>query len=221
MDKYYEQWQTIGAEPARAYYVPFEVGQARSEDREDSLRFRSLGGAWKIRAYESVLDAEDFLEVVPEADIQVPSCVQYSGYDQFQYTNDRYPFMFDPPRVPLRNPAFHYYRTFDAEAVKDGKRVYILFEGVDSCFYLYINGKFAGFRRSRIKRANLTSLILFRKRAIVSMCLSLNGASAVIWKIRTNGALRASCATYTCFSAMPSILQIIKLRRRSEEKRLM
>ncbi len=145
MDKYYEQWQTIGAEPARAYYVPFEVGQARSEDREDSLRFRSLGGAWKIRAYESVLDAEDFLEVVPEADIQVPSCVQYSGYDQFQYTNDRYPFMFDPPRVPLRNPAFHYYRTFDAEAVKDGKRVYILFEGVDSCFYLYINGKFAGF----------------------------------------------------------------------------
>ena len=110
MDKYYEQWQTIGAEPARAYYVPFEVGQARSEDREDSLRFRSLGGAWKIRAYESVLDAEDFLEVVPEADIQVPSCVQYSGYDQFQYTNDRYPFMFDPPRVPLRNPAFHYYR---------------------------------------------------------------------------------------------------------------
>ena len=145
MEKYYEKSQTIGAEKPRAYFVPFRQGQARSERREDSELFFSLCGNWKIRAYESVLDAERFWEDTPEADISVPSCVQYYGYDHFQYTNDRYPFMFDPPRVPLRNPAFHYYKTFDAAAVSQGKRVYVLFEGVDSCFYLYINGKFVGF----------------------------------------------------------------------------
>ena len=145
MLKYHEQPDTVGAEKPRAYFVPFASGQARSERREDSRLFRSLNGKWKIRAYESVLDAENFLSDKPEADIDVPSCVQYYGYDHFQYTNDRYPFMYDPPRVPLRNPAYHYCRYFDAEAVGEGKKVYALFEGVDSCFYLYINGKFVGF----------------------------------------------------------------------------
>ena len=145
MKEYYKYPDTVGAEKPRAYFVPFERGQARSERREDSKLFRSLCGTWKIRAYESVLDAENFWEDTPEADIPVPSCVQYFGYDQIQYTNDRYPFMYDPPRVPLKNPAFHYHRTFDAEPVAEGKRVYILFEGVDSCFYLYVNGKFVGF----------------------------------------------------------------------------
>ena len=136
MKEYYKYPDTVGAEKPRAYFVPFERGQARSERREDSKLFRSLCGTWKIRAYESVLDVENFWEDTPEADIPVPSCVQYFGYDQIQYTNDRYPFMYDPPRVPLKNPAFHYYRAFDAEPVAEGKRVYILCEGVDFCFYV-------------------------------------------------------------------------------------
>ena len=124
MLKYHEQPDTVGAEKPRAYFVPFASGQARSERREDSRLFRSLNGKWKIRAYESVLDAENFLSDEPEADIDVPSCVQYYGYDHFQYTNDRYPFMYDPPRVPLRNHAYHYCRYFDAEAVGEVKKVY-------------------------------------------------------------------------------------------------
>ena len=145
MEKFYEQTGSIGTEKPRAYYVPFRNTQNRSERREDSDLFLSLNGQWKIRAYENVLDADDFLSDIPGDDIAVPSCVQYFGYDHFQYSCDRYPFMYDPPRVPLRNPAFHYYRTFDAHGAAEGKKTYIIFEGVDSCFYLYVNKQFAGF----------------------------------------------------------------------------
>ncbi len=146
LPEYYKKGDSVGVLPPRAYFIPFERGQKRSERREDSARFRSLNGIWKIRAYESVLDADRFWEDMPEAEIPVPSCVQYYGYDHFQYTNVRYPFMFDPPRVPSMNPAFHFCRFFDAEEqILRGDRTYLLFEGVDSCFYLYVNGRFAGF----------------------------------------------------------------------------
>ena len=144
--KYYEKDKSVGVLPPRAYFIPFERGQKRSDSREDSRRFQSLNGTWKIRPYESVLDADKFWEDTPADEIPVPSCVQYYGYDNFQYVNDRYPFMYDPPRVPAHNPAYHFTRTFTADdALSVGDRVYLLFEGVDSSFYLYINGRFVGF----------------------------------------------------------------------------
>ena len=146
LEKYYEKDKSVGVLPPRAYFIPFNRDQERSERREDSRRFQSLNGTWKIRAYESVLDADKFWEDDPTEEIPVPSCVQYYGYDRFQYVNDRYPFMYDPPRVPAHNPAYHFTRTFVADdAIAAGDRVYLLFEGVDSCFYLYINGRFVGF----------------------------------------------------------------------------
>ena len=86
LPEYYKKGDSVGVLPPRAYFIPFERGQKRSERREDSARFRSLNGIWKIRAYESVLDADRFWEDMPEAEIPVPSCVQYYGYDHFQYT---------------------------------------------------------------------------------------------------------------------------------------
>lgn len=74
----------------------------------------------------------------------MPSCVQYYGYDHFQYTNVNYPFPYDPPYVPNINPTYHYQR-FVKIAKKKGERYYVNFEGVDSCFYLYINDEFVGF----------------------------------------------------------------------------
>lgn len=146
LEKYYERGESIGLEPLRSYYVPFGREQKFSTRREDSRRFMSLNGTWKIHKYESVLEADHFWENDPESEIPVPSCVQYFGLDQFQYSNIRYPFMFDPPRVPALNPAYHYKKTFTADdAISIGDRTYIVFEGVDSCFYLYVNGRFVGF----------------------------------------------------------------------------
>ena len=51
-----------------------------------------------------------------------------------------YPIPFDPPFVPSENPCGVYHRTFEYRSDSDYPKSYLNFEGVDSCFYLYING---------------------------------------------------------------------------------
>ncbi len=157
---YYNYDDCIGVLPSRAYYIPFEKGQALSREREDSKRVTLLNGTWKITAYDSVLDADGFWTKEGEKDIPVPSCVQYYGYDYFQYTNTPFPFPYDPPYVPSRNPAFHFSRTFTWSSV--GERAYLVFEGVDSCFYLYVNGKEVGFSQisHRISEFDITNFVV-------------------------------------------------------------
>lgn len=77
-------------------------------------------------------------------ELEVPSCWQNHGYDGHQYTNVRYPIPFCPPYVPLDNPCGLYRRTFKIKK-RQNKRQYLNFEGVDSCYYLWINGKFVGY----------------------------------------------------------------------------
>lgn len=134
-------------EPYRAYYIPCLSRQAAlSGVREDSECFTLLSGCrWQFRYFESFEDLPDDL---PEADtaawdtLPVPACWQLHGYDAPQYTNVNYPIPLDPPHIPYNNPAGVYARTFTAEA---GGRTYIVFEGVDSSLYLYINGTYAGY----------------------------------------------------------------------------
>lgn len=141
-EKLYEQFGYAGTENPRAYYIPFGNEKEWSENREDSSSFQSLCGKWKIEAYESFAAADGCIKKTPEKEIDVPSCVQYYGMDFFQYTNVNYPIPFDPPHVPGKNPTYHYQRFFTAGK---GEKQYMVFEGVDSCFYLYINDSFVGF----------------------------------------------------------------------------
>lgn len=156
---YHSDTDSVGVLPPRSYYIPFASDDKKSYDREDSSRFVSLDGAWKITPYESVPDADRFWERDGTNDIVVPSCVQYYGYDRFQYSNDRYPFPFDPPHIPNVNPAYHYSRRIDIK--KTDEKVYIVFEGVDSCFYLYVNGKEAGYSQisHRISEFDITDCV--------------------------------------------------------------
>lgn len=158
-EKYHERFESVGTEPFRSYYIPFPEGAGRAERREESGRFVSLNGTWGITAYESPLDVPDtFFRRKPAGEIPVPACVQFYGYDCFQYTNVAYPIPFDPPYVPEKNPTFHYTRAFEAK--KEG-RVYLVFEGVDACFYVYVNGKFVGFSQvaHRLSEFDVTPFI--------------------------------------------------------------
>ena len=67
------------------------------------------------------------------------------GYDVPNYTNVNYPFPCDPPHVPDENPCGLYQRHFFVRPGMEKKKVFINFEGVDSCFYLYINNKFVAY----------------------------------------------------------------------------
>ena len=138
----------VGCEENRAYYIPCRSREtALSFCREESEAFFLLSGDWHFRYYESVYKCEDFVtnDIWRAFDkIPVPSCWQTQGYDKNQYTNIRYPFPFDPPYVPTDDPCGAYVREFDLSKVK-GERYYLNFEGVDSCFYVWLNGSFVGY----------------------------------------------------------------------------
>ena len=126
------------------YFIPFALEQDPFEDRENSSRFKFLNGEWDFRYYDSIIDMEDdFVSVPFEKKIPVPSNWQLCGYDRPQYTNICYPIPYDPPFVPDDNPVGVYSRSYNYTA--DGLDRILVFEGVDSCIYLYINGKFAGY----------------------------------------------------------------------------
>ena len=143
----YERFERIGTTPHRSYYIPFapkDVVRTKHSilDRTSSSRFTSLDGVWQIKQIDHV---EDFnINEMLDETIPVPSCVQMHGYDHIQYLNIRYPFPVMLPHLPYENPCWHYRRTFNLKK-KQGERYYINFEGVDSAFYVYINGQFKGY----------------------------------------------------------------------------
>lgn len=147
LERYFENPKIlhIGCEENRAYYIPFSADyDAIHLTREKSNRFISLNGEWKFRLYTNIYERENLFENWIEFDtIPVPSCWQNYGYDTHQYTNIKYPFPFDPPYVPHDNPCGVYVRTFNCDMSEE--KYYLNFEGVDSCFYVWINDEFAGY----------------------------------------------------------------------------
>lgn len=134
----------VGTLPPHCYFVPFKDGADPFAERECSDRFELLDGEWGFCYYDSIIDLpDDFTDIEPDKTIPVPSNWQLHGYDVKQYTNVCYPIPYDPPYVPDDDPVGVYSRSYDYNP--DGMRRILVFEGVDSCFYLYINGVFAGY----------------------------------------------------------------------------
>ncbi|MBQ5320008.1 MAG: DUF4981 domain-containing protein [Oscillospiraceae bacterium] len=134
----------IGTLSPHCYFIPFDKGQNPFDCRETSSRFELLNGDWNFTYYESIIDMDDdFVSVNSGKTIPVPSNWQLHGYDKPQYTNVCYPITYDPPYVPDDIPVGVYSRNYNCKP--DGMRKILAFEGVDSCLYLYINGKFAGY----------------------------------------------------------------------------
>ena len=132
----------VGCEENRAYYIPYSDRETAIQGvRENSDRYISLCGEWKFQYFDSIFDFDNFDGL--EDKIPVPSCWQNHGYDSHMYSNTRYPFPYEPPYVPNYTPCGAYSRELEVE--KDGDEFYLNFEGVDSCFYLWINGEFAGY----------------------------------------------------------------------------
>ncbi len=134
----------VNTEADRNYYVPFAKEDNPFSRRELSSRLKMLNGMWDFAFYPSFFDLPDnFLDLDLNKMIPVPSCIQTQGYDSCQYTNVRYPIPYDPPYVPDDNPTAIYSTTFDY--TPDGMERYLVFEGVDSCFYLFVNGEAFGY----------------------------------------------------------------------------
>lgn len=151
--RYYEDLHMLheNTMPDRSYYVPASTQMdCLVEEREKSDRVQMLNGNWKFKFYNSIYDLkETFYNIGFDADdyeeVPVPGMWQNYGYDNHQYTNFRYPFPVDPPYVPQDNPCATYIHKFFYQKDTNAPKVFLEFEGVDSCFYLWLNGKYIGY----------------------------------------------------------------------------
>lgn len=138
----------------RAYFYPYpDAAAAVTGERGATPWFIPLNGTWKFAYSPTPAEAPEGFETESFDDclwddLAVPSCWQLQGYGRPHYTNVQYPFPVDPPRVPTENPTGSYRRQFTLtdEAVRD-RRTILRFEGVDSAFYVYVNGQPVGFSK--------------------------------------------------------------------------
>lgn len=145
----------VGAEKPHATMMSYPSRElARLEDRTRSPWLLSLNGEWKfqgsLRPADRPLDfyRRDYDDTAWRT-IAVPSVWQLQGFDLPIYTNILYPWPQDPsqpPRAPYDwNPVGSYRRRFTIPPAWKGREVYLHFEGVDSAFYVWVNGRRAGY----------------------------------------------------------------------------
>ncbi|MCL2042767.1 MAG: DUF4981 domain-containing protein [Treponema sp.] len=166
----------INREKERSYFIPFQSEEAAlhfHDNKGASSYYKLLNGNWAFRYFDRYIDVPEEL-YAQDCDlddwdkIPVPINWQMVGYDIPQYTNVNYPYPVDPPFVPDENPAGVYARDFflgDAWAARD---TFAVFEGVNSCFYLYVNGACVGYSQGSHNQSefNITQYCLPGKNRI-------------------------------------------------------
>ncbi|MDD2756767.1 MAG: hypothetical protein PHS80_14740, partial [Methanothrix sp.] len=157
-----EEWNNnpevfqVNREPAHATFIPFaDVETALKQDPKDSPYYLLLNGQWSFHWAENPgarpMDfyKEDY-DISQWDQIKVPSSWQLEGYDYPIYTNVTYPWTgYENPRPPkaptLYNPVGSYRHTFTIPEQWEGREVFISLQGVESAFYLWVNGEQVGY----------------------------------------------------------------------------
>ena len=162
----------------RSYYVPFiDTDEAINiKDRNKQTSFFSLNGKWQFNYFNSLQLIKDFnniSEINLSDSINVPSVWQMNGYDYNQYTNVKYPIPYNPPFVPKDNPCAIYKKEFDFKINSESHDYHINFEGVDSCFYFWINDMFVGYSQisHSISEFDITNFLVDGKNTITVLVL--------------------------------------------------
>ncbi|MBU3112214.1 DUF4981 domain-containing protein [Clostridium lacusfryxellense] len=130
-------------EPQRSYYIPYDsLEKALEGNKENSSYYKLLNGSWDFAYFKRDIDVPDIITKWDK--IPVPSNWQMHGYEAPYYTNVNYPYPVDAPFVPDDNPCGVYQMDFNINKEWAQKDSYIVFEGVNSCLYLYVNDKLVG-----------------------------------------------------------------------------
>lgn len=136
---------------SRAYFFTYNnINDALTYERGRSNNFMLLNGMWKFYYSNTVEESpemfyDDNYKTDDWDDIIVPSNWQIEGYGIPHYTDLIYPFPIDPPNVPSKNPTGCYKRKFFIPSSWNNSNIILRFEGVDSAFHIWINGKEVGY----------------------------------------------------------------------------
>ncbi len=141
----------LPAHSSHTYYETMDEAKSRA-----SMKLRkSLNGNWKFHYATKPSDRPvTFYELHDQCDswddIKVPGHIQLQGYGKPQYVNTMYPWdgVSDvrPPEIPVdHNPVGSYVKYFHVPENMKDQPVYISFQGVESAFYVWVNGHFIGY----------------------------------------------------------------------------
>jgi beta-galactosidase len=140
--------------PAHSSHVYYETMEEAKKSVPMKMR-KSLNGNWKFHyAINPSNRPESFYKLDFDCDswddIKVPGHIQLQGYGKPQYVNTMYPWDgindIRPPEIPTdHNPVGSYVKYFHVPENMLEKPVYVSFQGVESAFYLWLNGKFVGY----------------------------------------------------------------------------
>lgn len=157
-EEWYDQRATfqVNREDAHTSFVSFgNVEDARVRDKEKSPSYQLLNGEWKFELADNPEGRntefyKNEYDVSGWDDITVPSNWQTEGYDHPKYTDTRLPWEgVETPELgvaPVKyNPVGSYRRDFTTPAEWDGKEIFVSFQGVESAFYLWVNGQYVGY----------------------------------------------------------------------------
>jgi len=149
----------MNKQPPHATLTPYStVDKALTFDRSKSEWIKSLNGKWKFN-WSATTDTRPMDFYTPDFDdsswneIDVPSNWQMKGYGIPIYTNVDHPFPFEPPAIKRDNPVGSYRTTFTLPGHWDDKQVFIHFDGVQSAFYIWINGYKIGYSQGSMTPA--------------------------------------------------------------------
>ncbi len=166
----FNEWQNeptvtgVNRLASKATFVPYEsLEKARKGIRNESERYFDLCGEWKFRVFDSYRDKEDnFFKTDFDHSgwdtIPVPSSWQMLGYDYPIYSNVQYPWEKiqepTPPEAPTDyNPVGCYIKKFTLPKNFLKNRAVIAFEGVESAYYLYVNGQCCGYSEGTFRHS--------------------------------------------------------------------
>ncbi len=141
----------INKEPAHSTMKVFSRPEAALSGDISQAFYKSLNGRWKFNWVKRPADRPlDFYKTDYDVndwdEIDVPGNWQMVGYGIPIYSNVRYPFPADPPMIPHDNNPVGSYRTeFEVPGEWNERRIFIHFDGVESAFYLWINGEKVGY----------------------------------------------------------------------------
>jgi beta-galactosidase len=144
----------INTEPYHSTLMPYQdQASARSFDKTKSAFYQSLNGTWEFKWIKTplLIPVDFYMPDYSTANwdnIVVPGNWQLQGhYDRPIFTNIKHPFPANPPFVPKEdtNATALYRRTFSIPASWSNKQVFLHFAGVQSAFYVWVNGKKVGY----------------------------------------------------------------------------
>lgn len=142
----------VGRRAAHSDHIHYR-SKEEAESRKSSF-YLSLDGKWDLiwspdpskREEEFYLDGFSSRRI---RKVRVPGHVETQGFGQIQYINTMYPWegreMLRPPMVSTDNPVSQYIKTFEVPESMKTERLILRFEGVETAFYLYLNGRFVGY----------------------------------------------------------------------------